>query len=282
MSELYVESAWLRERLSDATIRIVDTRSTPHGAPGIVEPSGAERYAAGHLPGAVHLDYATDLADPATPYATRVAPPGHFAQMLEAHGIGDATTVVAYDDGDVPYAARLVWMCRYYGHDAVRILAGGLPEWVAGGGPLTTAVPHFPRAAFTPHVRPALRASRADVLAVAEGRDDAQVLETQGNRTYALRDRDITGAIRLSASVLLDRARGGRIASAAALRAAVDAAGVERSKRTIVSCGSGVSASGAYLALLEAGFADLAVYDGSWLEWQHDGLPTVPKPAGVV
>jgi len=44
-----------------------------------------------------------------------------------------------------------------------------------------------------------------------------------------------------------------------------------------VTCGSGVSASGSYVALLEAGFTDVAVYDGSWMEWQHDGMPTVEK-----
>ena len=54
-------------------------------------------------------------------------------------------------------------------------------------------------------------------------------------------------------------------------------AGLDKSKRTIVSCGSGVGASGAYLALCEAGFTNVAVYDGSWMEWSHDQLPTVPK-----
>ncbi|GAC1300258.1 MAG: sulfurtransferase [Vulcanimicrobiaceae bacterium] len=279
MNAPFVDRAWLTERLTDASLRIVDTRSTPHGAPGTVGPSGAERYAAAHLPGAIHLDYATDLADAATPYAARVAPPDAFARTLGACGIGDASTIVAYDDGDVPYAARFVWMCRYYGHDDVRVLAGGIAEWRAHGGPLTTDVPAFAPATFTPHVRPQLRASREDVLAVAAGRSDAQVLETQRDTTYALRERDISGAIRLSGSRLLEDARGGRVAAPETLRALVDDARLDRSKRTIVSCGSGVSAAGAYLALLEAGFTDLAVYDGSWMEWQHDGLPTVPKPA---
>ena len=54
-------------------------------------------------------------------------------------------------------------------------------------------------------------------------------------------------------------------------------AGLDKHKRTITSCGSGVGASGAYLALLEAGFTNVAVYDGSWMEWNHDQLPTVPK-----
>jgi thiosulfate/3-mercaptopyruvate sulfurtransferase len=56
---------------------------------------------------------------------------------------------------------------------------------------------------------------------------------------------------------------------------------LDRGKRTIVSCGSGVAAAGSYFALKAAGFVDVAVYDGSWLEWEHDELPTVAKPPGV-
>jgi thiosulfate/3-mercaptopyruvate sulfurtransferase len=77
----------------------------------------------------------------------------------------------------------------------------------------------------------------------------------------------------------LEDARGGRVAGGDRLDALVKQAHLDRGKRTIVSCGSGVSAAGSYYALKAAGFADVAVYVGSWMEWQHDGLPTVPKPA---
>lgn len=275
---VFVEPENLRALLHDPALRIVDARSTPHGSPGVPAPTGAEQYAARHIPGAIQLDYADQLADPATPHAARVAPPELFARVVGERGIGDGATIVAYDEGSVPYAARFVWMCRYYGHDDVHVLAGGLPAWVAAGGSLTTDVPAFPPSTFTPRVRPALRASRDEVLAVAEGHSEAQLLETQRDTTYALRDRDIAGAHRLSGSLLLEDARGGRIADLETIDRLVDALGLDRSKRTIMSCGSGVSASGSYLALLADGFTDVAVYDGSWMEWSHQGLPTVPKP----
>ena len=176
-----------------------------------------------------------------------------------------------------PYGARLVWMLRYYGHDDVKILAGGMAAWTAAGKPLTTGIATFPRAAFTPRERPALRASREDVIAIAEGRSGAQLLETQRDGTYATRDLDIPNSVRFSASEALEDANGGRIADGKKLDAMVAAAGIDKHKRTITSCGSGVGASGAYLALLEAGFTNVAVYDGSWMEWSHDNLPTVPK-----
>ncbi|MDQ2858663.1 MAG: sulfurtransferase [Candidatus Eremiobacteraeota bacterium] len=272
-----MEPSWVLERIDDAAVRVVDARSMPHGVPGLDAPTGAELYALGHLPGAVHIDYATDLHDPATPYAARVAPPERFAQVVGALGIGDETTIVAYDEGEVPYAARIVWMFRYYGHDRVSVMAGGYRAWTAAGLPLTSDVPSYPAQIFTPHVAYRLRATRDEVLAVATGRSDAQLLETQRDKTYALRDRDIANARRLSGNLLLEDAHGGRIAPAETLSALVDSLALDRRKRTIVSCGSGVSASGAYLALLEAGFRDVAVYDGSWMEWNHDKLPTTAK-----
>jgi thiosulfate/3-mercaptopyruvate sulfurtransferase len=278
-SSPFVEVDWLRQHQGDPDVRVVDARSMPHGAK-VAMPSGKEQYAAGHIPGAVQIDYAEDIHDLATPYAARVAPPERFAEVMAASGIGDGTFVVAYDDGDVPYGARMLWMLRYYGHDAAAVLAGGLPAWRAAGGAIATAVPHYPRAVFTPRVRPELRATREEVLAIAAGRSDAQLVEAQRDGTYAQRDRDIPHAVRLSASTLLEDARGGRIAAAERLSELVDRSGLDRTRRTVCSCGSGVGASGAYLALLAAGFSDVAVYDGSWMEWSHDGLPTVAKPPG--
>jgi thiosulfate/3-mercaptopyruvate sulfurtransferase len=277
-SDAFIEIDEFGKLLGDPNLRIVDARSMPHGAPGVVAETGAQQYAAGHIPGAIQLDYADQLADPATPHATRVAPPELFAKALGERGIGDAARIVAYDAGTTPYAARFLWMARYYGHDDVRVLAGGLPAWVAAGGELTTEVPAFAPQTFTPRVASALRATREEVLAIAEGRGDAQLLETQRDSTYALREEDIAGARRLSGSLLLEDARGGRLADRATVDRLVAGLGLDRTKRTIVSCGSGVSASGAYLALRANGFQDVAVYDGSWLEWSHHRLPTAPKP----
>lgn len=274
----FVEIEWLAQHRGDPRLHAVDTRSVPHG--GVVAmPSGREQYLAGHVPGAVHIDYAEDLSDPATPYAARVAPPELFARVMAEHGIGDDTIVLAYDAGTIPFAARLVWMLRYYGHDEAYVLAGGFPAWVAAGYPVKTDVPVVVPATFTPRAHPELRASRDEVLAIAQGRSAAQLVETQRDQTYAQRDRDIAGAIRLSGNQLLEDARGGRVADRATLDRLVRDAGLHPHARTVVSCGSGVSASGAWLALREAGFDNVAVYDGSWLEWEHDALPSVPKTA---
>ena len=188
--------------------------------------------------------------------------------------------MLAYDAGTIPFAARLVWMLRYYGHAEAYVLAGGIAAWTAAGKPLETAAPPIVRATFLPRENPAVRATRAEVQAIVAGTLDEQLIETQRDQTYAQRDRDIPGAVRLSGNVLLDDARGGRIAERATLDRLVASARLDPHKRTVVTCGSGVSASGAWLALRAAGFDDVAVYDGSWMEWSHDGLPTVAKSTG--
>jgi thiosulfate/3-mercaptopyruvate sulfurtransferase len=272
----FVDFHWLIDHIDDPRLRIVDARNVPHGAPS-TRPSGAEQYAAGHLPGAIHLDYANELADAATPYATRLAPAEAFAAAVGAKGIGDDAIIVAYDAGTIPFAARIVWNFLVYGHLDAYILAGGIASWVDAGKPLTQDVPVFRTAIFTPREQPRLRATRDEVIAIAEGRSPVQLLETQRDTTYALRDRDIAGVIRLSGSELLEDARGGRVADPDVLAKLISERHLDRGKRTIVTCGSGVSAAGSYFALRAAGFADVAVYDGSWLEWKHDDLPTSPK-----
>src|SRR3979411_929150 len=245
----FVEVDWLARRLADARVRVCAARSVPHGG-AVQMPSGREQFAAGHLPGAVYLDYADDLSDPATPYAARVAPPHRFALVMGAHGIGDDSIVVAYDAGTIPFAARMVWMLCYYGHDEAYVLAGGLPAWTAAGHALQTGARGSGRShkcgdreAADSHAP--LRATGDEVLTIAEGRSGAQLVETQRDQTYAQRDRDIAGAVRLSGNLLLEDARRGRVAAGATLQRLVRGAGLDPHARTVVSCGSGVSASGA-------------------------------------
>ncbi|MBV8196794.1 MAG: sulfurtransferase [Candidatus Eremiobacteraeota bacterium] len=271
--DTFVDDDWLAQRLDDATIAIVDTRSAPQAI--FYGGVGREHYVYGHIPRAVHLDYADQLQDPYTSYATRVAPPQRFMEEMAKAGISDDNTVIAYDDGEVPYAARLVWMLHYYGHDAAAILAGGLPAWLEAGHPRVNEIPSGPMKRFTPKPQPQLRAELDEVLAVAEGRSDAQLLAAWPEVTYARREREIAGARRLSFSQLFDETQYCRMVPLERLRQLT--ANLDPQKRTITYCGNGVHSAAAYFALRAAGFTDVAVYDGSWAEWGHLNLPSVPR-----
>ena len=138
-SEPLVSTEWLAGHLRDANVKVVDIRGsvvTRPVAPGVEHATyqGArEEYLAAHIPGAVYIDWTTDITDPADPVPAQVAPPARFADAMAARGIGDGTRVVAVDHAGGQFATRLWWALRYYGHDDVAVLDGGWNRWVNEG-----------------------------------------------------------------------------------------------------------------------------------------------------
>ena len=116
--EFLADTEWLAEHLDDGNIRIVDT-------------DVAAAYQRGHIPGAVLIPDNYEK-DPDTS-AVHILPPQKFAEMMESLGIGDDTTVVAYDNSRSLYAGRLWWALSYYGHRNVKVLNGGWRKWVSEG-----------------------------------------------------------------------------------------------------------------------------------------------------
>ncbi len=119
---------------------------------------GREAYGAGHIPGAVFLDMDEDLSAPGggpRPPFGRHPWPGaeQVARVMSAAGIGPGVRVVAYDDQAGAMAARLWYLLRAYGHDAVAVLDGGLQKWTAEGRPLESAPVTPPAAVFVARPR---------------------------------------------------------------------------------------------------------------------------------
>jgi thiosulfate/3-mercaptopyruvate sulfurtransferase len=266
--ELLVSTSTLHELLGASGVRIVDVRYS------LDDPGwGRRAFEEGHIPSATYLHWLDDLSDPSDPVDGQLAPPERFRETMEAAGIGDETTVVAYDDGVIFMAARLAWCLRSYGHENVRLLDGGLPAWRREGRPLETgpARPVEP-ARFTPRPVPAIRASKADVQdAITAG--DAVLLDCRMDATWDAAGLHIPGARRLPAPSLVDA--DGHLRSPEDVAELAAEAGARPSDRVILYCGGGVSASLAFAALEQAGYENLVVYDGSWTEWGAD--PATPK-----
>src|SRR5205814_40348 len=113
--EQLVETDWVAAHAADAGVRIVDMRQ-----------SG---YAAGHVPGAVHLSPVAIRDANAPP--TFLPTPAAFEAMMASLGIGDRTRVIAYDERGGIYAARLWWILNYFGHSNVALMNGGWLKWTA-------------------------------------------------------------------------------------------------------------------------------------------------------
>jgi thiosulfate/3-mercaptopyruvate sulfurtransferase len=270
---------WLAANLDNPRLRVVDMRGTvlPPTAPRPHYHARHDDYAAGHIPGAVYLDWTRDIVDLDDPVMVQVAPPEKIARVLGDLGIGDDSVVVAYDDWYSMFAGRLLWVLRYYGFENGRILNGGLLKWRAEGRPLSADVPAHAPAAFTPRPQPHLRKT-ADQILAALGSDTLLIdargeKEFRGEESRAARGGHIPGAVNVFYQSLLD-AQDHTYASPEELRARFAAAGVDLAsldeREVVAYCNGGVSATPAALALEVATGKRAALYDGSWNEWGND------------
>src|SRR5574337_589865 len=136
---------------------------------------GRRDYLQAHIPGAVYAHLNKDLSGHIIRGKTGRHPlpePETFVQTLSDWGIDAGVQVVAYDDkGGAMAAARLWWMLRWVGHDAVAVLDGGWPQWQKNGYPVTSGIETRKPRVFTPRVRNDLLISSADVLKMLHNPD---------------------------------------------------------------------------------------------------------------
>ncbi len=167
--EFLVDAAWLAAHLDDPNVVVVD---------GDVEAG----YLRGHIPGAVLVPDNYEK-DPATG-RVHILPPDGFAAMCQNLGIGDDTLVVAYDNNQSLYAARLWWALNYYGHSNVKVLDGGWRQWIAEGLPVSFDRP-TPRsdATFTPRVDQSLMV-QVDELKAACTLSDTLIWDVRSDGEY--------------------------------------------------------------------------------------------------
>ncbi len=271
------EPEWLAEHLDDPAVRIVDMRGvvrTATVAEGVQEATYLglrDEYLAGHIPGAVFLDWTADIIDPKDPVPVQVAPPARIAEVFGQAGIGDATTVVAYDSHpSSQFATRLWWVLRYYGHDKVMVLNGGLARWQREGRPLSTTVPRYPATTFTPRPRPEWRATAEEVLGqigrqgvtIADVRDEPQYVNAVRRGP---RGGHIPGASHLPREAVMDQQ--GSFRPNDELQQVAEQAGLRPEQHVVAYCNGGVAATTLLFSLSLLGYPRLTNYDGSWNEW---------------
>ncbi len=263
--EVLVDTMWLGEHVNDPGVRVAEVSED------------VTLYDQGHIPGAVHFNWQTQLQD-------RVRrdwiSKEQFESLLGAFGIGNDTTVVLYGDKNNWFATYTFWLCKMYGVERVRVLNGGRGKWIAEGRPLVKDAPSYPRAAF--------RAKNPD-LSIRAFRD--QVFERIGNPGVALVDvrspQEYSGElIAMPAYPQEGAQRGGHIPSAQNipwgqnaredgtfktpddLRKLYESKGIHPDKEIIAYCRIGERSSLTWFTLKYLlGYPRVRNYDGSWTEW---------------
>ena len=265
--EILVTTEWVAEHLDD---------------PGLVVAESDEDvllYETGHIPGAVKLDWHTELNDPVTrDYVDGAG----FARLMSEKGIARDTTLVLYGDRNNWWAAYALWVCKLFGHPDVRLLDGGRTKWIAEGRPLETGAPQRPHAGYpvTERDDTKIRAFRDQVVAHlgkpmidvrSAGEYTGELLHMPDYpQESALRGGHIPGARNVPWS---------RAAAADATfrtREEIEAIyagemGLRPDDDVVVYCRIGERSSHTWFVLhYLLGYPQVRNYDGSWTEWGNN------------
>jgi len=265
-----ISTAELVPHLADPKWAIIDCRFS------LADPERGRRdYEQAHITGAVYAHLDEDLAGPIVPGVTgrHPLPAIDFAtEKFSTWGVDDRVQVVVYDDAGGAYAARLWWMLRWLGHDAVAVLDGGWPKWMNEGHEIREGMAIRSSRRFVPRSRSELLSTMEEIenLPRDAGRKvfDSRTAERYRgeNETIDPVAGHIPGAIsvpypdNLNPDGTLRSQEEVRLRFATLLRDTP-------ADQTIFYCGSGVSAAQNILALKHVGLGDARLYVGSWSEW---------------
>jgi len=273
-----VSTDWVEEHRNDPKVRIVESNED------------ILLYETGHIPGAVKVDWVTDLNDPLVrDYIDRA----RFERLLRAKGINSDTTIVFYGDKNNWWATYAFWVFTLFGVEQLKVMDGGRLRWAEEGRELVTAVPKYPEGNITVGERDdsRIRAFRAEVEQHVQRRgslvDVRSPEEYRGERLHmpeypnegALRGGHIPGAKSIPWGRAVT-AETHTFKPATELRTIYEAEnGLQTTDDVIAYCRIGERSSHTWFALTYLlGFKNVRNYDGSWTEWGNTVRAPIEKP----
>jgi len=246
------------------------------GQEGVVfiDARNSSQYKEGHIKGAVNIGRSNIVV--LGPFPNMLAPKEKIEKVLGSKGISNDTTVVIYDDNNNMDSARLWWTLKVYGHEKVKVVSGGLKALLDNGQELTAEVSEVSPVTYTAKEKNTeLIATLADVKAQVDNPDENVVLlDTRSQEEYN------SGTI--PGSILIDYQNNnyndGTYRSIQDIHIIYREAGIDPDKTVIMYCKTSIRAAQTCLALYNAGYRNLKVYDGAWIEWSSDVTLPVQLP----
>ena len=244
---------------------------------------GERQYRESHIPGAAFAHLDRDLSAPKNGVNGRhpLPDPNVFIAWLGRQGLQPSDQVVAYDGGPGAMAARLWWMLRWVGHDAVAVLDGGFAKWVKEGRDVTATVPTYPATTYPGKVRRDFAVdvsyvqehlgelALVDARAPARWRGESEPIDPVAGRIPGSRNRFSNDNL---------TAEGTFKPPEVLKQEFLSVLGTRKLEAIVNTCGSGVAACHNLLAMEIAGLKGARLYAGSWSEWIAD--PARPRERG--
>lgn len=258
--KVLVDSEWLKANIGNSDLIIVDCRYNL-----MDHDYGMREYLKGHISGAYFLDLESHLSGEKGKHTGRHPLPdeNEFAERMNEMGLNKESTVIAYDD-ESSGSARLWWLLKFFGHDKVYILDGGIRAWIDHGYELSRDTPRRRRGTFKPEPRMDMI---VDIKELKENQKDICIIDSRSAERYRGEVEPIDpvaghipGAINIDYKSNLDEH--GRYLPREMLKRKFR----DITKEAVVYCGSGVTACVNIVAMELAG-KKVLLYPGGWSQW---------------
>jgi thiosulfate/3-mercaptopyruvate sulfurtransferase len=275
MDSLLVDAAWLQNHLGDSSVHIIDTRvdivPRPPGPSDYV--SRYDDYIDAHIPGAAYLHMVDDLSDPKGTFPFALPSNEAVWHCLSNLGVSSGDQVVVYGDQIHWATHRCWWVLAVAGVD-VKLLNMSFSTWVSEARPVEQGQPTFTPSDYTAQPNTSWVANRQTVQDSLDkpgiGLVNALSAEQYAGRGQPFgRPGRIPGSISVPSSTLIDP-RNGAFRPFDELAKVFNAADAASYDNLITYCGGGIAASTTFIALRILGYDNVALYDGSLLEWSRD------------
>ena len=268
--EVLVNTQWLQDHLNDDLYVLSDRIRIAE-----VDYDPSANYNLGHIPGAVLIDWKSDINDPIRRnLLTRAA----YENLLQRIGVNKDTVLVLYGDFSNWFAAFAFWVFKYYGYGEVVLLDGGRKKWLEEDRPVTKDIPNIPKGnyiagepdsslrAYLNYVRTTLGSKvMVDVRSPKEFTGEL-LAPPEYPTEHAQRGGHIPGAVNVPWAHAVNE--DGTFKSAKELQNLYGSKGVTKDKEIISYCRIGERSSHTWFVLKYLlGYPNVKNYDGSWTEW---------------